>query len=191
MTSFSRRSWSAPGRKASADQFLTTELVSARAEGIRYLIDVQDAANRRMRWRKQISYFCAGYTSTLRGVEPSLNATPEEVRASGALLPTTFNAPGYFTVRVRSEFATVRTPLITLEERKRAIGSLPHVAHQLTAADRLVKLREAAGRVGEASAADRSDATIDGFMPVLQPLPPGTEAGDAAAQVKHQMRAAV
>ncbi|HEU5101435.1 MAG TPA: FtsK/SpoIIIE domain-containing protein, partial [Roseiflexaceae bacterium] len=57
------------------DAFLTTELVSARADGIRYLVDVQDAANRRMRWRKQISYFCAGYTSTLRGVEPSLNAT--------------------------------------------------------------------------------------------------------------------
>jgi hypothetical protein len=59
------------------DQFLTTELVSARADGIRYLIDVQDAANRRMRWRKQISYFCAGYTSTLRGVEPALNPRPK------------------------------------------------------------------------------------------------------------------
>jgi hypothetical protein len=173
------------------DQFLTTELVSARAEGIRYLIDVQDAAGRRMRWRKQISYFCAGYTSTLRGVEPSLNATVEEVRQAGAQIPTSFAAPGYFTVRVRSDFATVRTPLITLEERKRAISSLLHVPHQLTAADRLARLREAAGVDREAPAIDRSDATKTDFIPALQPLPRGVEAGDVPILVKHPPRAAI
>jgi hypothetical protein len=173
------------------DAFLTAELVSARAEGIRYLIDVQDAANRRMCWRKQISYFCAGYTSTLRGVEPSLNATPEEVCASGAQLPTSFKTPGYFTVRVRSDFATIRTPLITLDERKRAIGSLPHVSRQLTAADRLVKLREAPGMVGEVAVFARSDAADADLSAALQPLPWGVEAGDVAAQVKHPTRAAV
>lgn len=177
--------------EAEVDTFLTSELVSARAEGIRYLIDVQDAANRRMRWRKQISYFCAGYTSTLRGVEPSLNATPEEVRASGALLPTTFAAPGYFTVRVRSDFATIRTPLITLDERKRAIASLPHVSHQVTAADQLVKLREAPGMVSEAPVFACSDALDTDIGAALQPLPQGVEAGDVRSLVKHQMRAAV
>jgi hypothetical protein len=74
------------------DNWLTTELVSARAEGIRYLVNVQDAANRKMRWRKQIGYFCAGYTSTARGVEPSLNATVEEVKQAGAQIPTTCSA---------------------------------------------------------------------------------------------------
>jgi hypothetical protein len=143
-----------------------------------------------MRWRKQISYFCAGYTSTLRGVEPSLNAMPEEVRASGAQLPTTFSAPGYFTVRVRSDFATIRTPLITLEESKAAIGSLPHVSSQLTATERLVKLREAADRGSEAPAADRSDAANAALRAALQRLPQHVEAGDAAVQVKHQTRAA-
>jgi hypothetical protein len=172
------------------DVFLTTELVSARADGIRYLIDVQDAANRRMRWRKQISYFCAGYTSTLRRVEPSLNATPEEVRASGALLPTTFCAPGYFTVRVRSDFAIVRTPLITLDERKRAIASLPHVSHHLTAADRLVKLREALDMVSEVAASDRSDAADADFGAALQAFRSPVRAVDVAVQVKHSSRAA-
>jgi hypothetical protein len=173
------------------DTFLTSELVCARADGIRYLIDVQAAANRRMRWRKQISYFCAGYTSTLRGIEPSLNATPEEVRASGALLPTTFSAPGYFTVRVRSDFATVRTPLITLDERKRAIANLPHVSHQLVAAERLAKLREAPGMVGEAPVFACSDALDTDLSIALQPYPAGVEARDAGAQVKHLPRAAV
>jgi hypothetical protein len=173
------------------DAFLTTELVSARADGIRYLIDVQDAANRRMRWRKQISYFCAGYTSTLRGVEPSLNATPEEVRASGALLPTSFKAPGYFTVRVRSDFATVRTPLITLDERKRAIASLPPVSHHVTAADRLLKLREALGIVREAAVSGCSDAADAGLGAALQPLSSGVEAGDSAVHVEHPTREAV
>jgi len=168
------------------DTFLTTELVSARADGIRYLIDVQDASNRRMRWRKQISYFCAGYTSTLRGIEPSLNATPEEVRASGALLPTSFKAPGYFTVRVRSDYATIRTPLITLDERKRAIARLPHVSHQLTAADRLLKLREALGMMSEAAAFSRSNAKNTDPSGALQPLPEGLEVmghetGDSSA----------
>jgi len=78
--------------------------------------------------------------------------------ASGAHIPITFPAPGYFTVHVRSEFATVRTPLITLDERKRAIGSLPQVSHHLTAAERLTKLREAASMADKAPAADRSDA---------------------------------
>jgi DNA translocase FtsK/SpoIIIE-like protein len=167
------------------DAFLTTELVSARADGIRYLIDVQDAANRRMRWRKQISYFCAGYTSTLRGIEPSLNATPDEVRLSGALLPTSFKAPGYFTVRVRSDFATIRTPLITLDERKRVIASLPHVTHHLTAADRLAKLREALDMLSEVTAFARSNATDADLGAALQALPLPVEAGDMAAQVKH------
>jgi hypothetical protein len=173
------------------DAFLTAELVSARADGIRYVVDVQDAANRRMRWRKQISYFCAGYTSTFRGVEPSLNATPEEVRADGAQLPTSFNAPGYFTVRVRSDYATVRTPLITLDERKRAIASLPHVSHHLTAGDRLAKLREALGMVGEAAAFAHSHAADADLGAALQALPSPVEAVEAAAQVKHPTRAAV
>jgi hypothetical protein len=177
--------------EAEVDTFLTSELVSARADGIRYLIDVQDAANRRMRWRKQISYFCARYTSTLRGIEPALNATPEEVRASGAMLPTTFSAPGYFTVRVRSDFATVRTPLITLDERKRAIASLPHVSHQLTAADRLLKLREALGMMSEVAAFTRSNAKDADLSATLQPPPEGLEVGAAPPLVKHQTRAAV
>jgi hypothetical protein len=113
------------------------------------------------------------------------------VRASGALLPTSFKAPGYFTVRVRSDYATIRTPLITLDERKRAIESLLHVAHHLTAADRLVKLREAVARIGEAPAADRSDAAKADFMPALQALPVGVEAGDATVSVRHPTRAAV
>jgi hypothetical protein len=144
-----------------------------------------------MRWRKQIGYFCAGYTSTLRGVEPSLNATPDEVKQAGAQLPTTFSAPGYFTVRVRSDFATVRTPLITLDERKRAIASLPQTSYHLTAADRLVKLREAPDLVGEAAAFAHSDAADADLGAALQPLPSGVEAGDAAAQMKHPPRAAV
>jgi hypothetical protein len=173
------------------DAFLTTELVSARAEGMRYLVDVQDAANRKMRWRKQIGYFAAGYTNSWRGVEAALNATPEELRQASAQSPTTFAAPGYFTVRVRSEFATVRTPNITLDERKRAIASLPHVSHPLTAADQLVKLREAVGFVGEAPAVDRSNAGNADLCAALQLLPLGVEAEDAAAQVKHPSRAAV
>jgi hypothetical protein len=143
------------------DAWLTTELVSARAEGIRYAVDVQDAANRKMRWRKQIGWFAAGYTSTWKGVEPALNATPEEVKQAGGQLPTSFKAPGYFTVRVRADYATVRTPLITLHERKRVIASLPSVKLHVTATERLTRLRAAVeGRAapGEAPASARSYA---------------------------------
>lgn len=84
------RSISIERAEGEVDTFLTGELVSAPTEGMRYLIDVQDAANRRMRWRKQVSYFAAGYTSTIRGIELRLNATPEEVKAKSALLPTEF-----------------------------------------------------------------------------------------------------
>jgi hypothetical protein len=102
-----------------------------------------------------------------------------------------FNAPGYCTVRVRSDFATVRAPLITLDERKRAIASLPQTSQHLTAADRLVKLREAQGMMREAAAFARSDAADADLGAALQPLLPGVEAVDAAAELKHPTRAGV
>ena len=72
-----------------------------------------------------------------------MNVTPEEVKAKSALLPTEFVASGYFTIRVRNEFATIRTSAISLAESKRVISTLPQVPTQITMTERLVQVREA------------------------------------------------
>jgi hypothetical protein len=135
------------------DSWLTGEMVSARAEGIRYLVDVQDLANRRTRWRKQIACFAAGYTNTPDGIKPALNMGIEDIKKAGAIPPTQFRAPGYFTIRVKTDVATVRTPLITLDDRKRIIAALPRVSFTIPVTDRLRRLRQAMGEAVDGAAA--------------------------------------
>lgn len=151
------------------DSWLTGELVSARAEGMRYLIDVQDPANRKMRWRKQIACFAAGYTSTWKGIEPALNATMDEIRSAGAMLPNTFTAPGYFTVRVRSDFATVRTPAIDLPTRKAAIAELPHVEVATLVGARLAEVQALARAQGLLETEDEPTLTEEGAIDYAAP----------------------
>ena len=107
------------------EQWLERELSSARAGGIRYCIGLQNATNLKMEWRSQIGCFVAGGQSSRDADKPNLNLSTEEIRERGAIPPSALPAPGYFTVRVRRDVATVRAPLISLAERKDLLRRLP------------------------------------------------------------------
>lgn len=107
------------------ETWLERELSSARAGGIRYCIATQTVTNMKTEWRSQISCAIAGGQSSKDGDRPNLGLATDEIRDLGAIPPSALPAPGYFTVRVRREVATVRAPKIDLTERKALLARLP------------------------------------------------------------------
>lgn len=104
---------------------MVIELTSARKAGIRYWIGAQTVANRRTRWRDQISCYCVGYQDTERAIQPNAGISSAELEELGGWSPLRFPGPGYFTIRIGRQVATIRTPKIDLAERQRAIAQLP------------------------------------------------------------------
>lgn len=110
---------------SSLEQWLKTELTAARASGMRYCIAAQTVSGKSTTWRGQIGCYIAGCQSARSANEPNIGLTAEEIRERGALPPSELSAPGYFTVRVKKDVATVRAPLIDLADRKAVLAHLP------------------------------------------------------------------
>jgi hypothetical protein len=110
------------------DEWMTTELGMARASGIRYLIDVQNASTRETSWRTHIGTFFAGFQSSRDSVRPNCGMTVEELRERGAIPPNELDGPGYFTIRSGKGAFTVRAPKMDLAERNAVLARLPEGA---------------------------------------------------------------
>lgn len=107
------------------EQWLKTELTAARASGIRYCIAAQTVSGKSTTWRGQVGCYIAGCQSARSANEPNIGLSAEELRERGASPPSELPGPGYFTVRVKKDVATVRAPLVPLEDRKAVLARLP------------------------------------------------------------------
>lgn len=110
---------------AEFETWLESELVSARAAGMRYCVATQTATNMRMEWRSQIGFYVAGWQSSRDADKPNIQLSTDELRERGAIPPSELPAPGYFTVRVKRDVVTVRATYLDLAGRKAVLAKLP------------------------------------------------------------------
>lgn len=116
--------------------WLNTELTSARACGIRYIIACQTASNFSTQWRSQISLFLAGYQPSSSQDAPNVAISTSEIEAAGAVPPSKLPAPstgaaGVFCAVQGAKAINVRTTLISDQQRDYILSQLPAKAlHQ-------------------------------------------------------------
>jgi hypothetical protein len=125
---------SALGKSALGD-WLTTELVSSRAVGIRYIIASQDVSNLDTSWRRQISLFMAGVQNSQSADMPNTGMYTKDLEALGAIPPSQLPGgkygAGVFTCIHDRDTATVRTALLTKDTRRNLLARLPEKPLQI------------------------------------------------------------
>lgn len=107
------------------EHWLTRELSSALAGGIRYCILMQDASNWETGWRRQIGLAVAGGQVSRDADKPNLGMSTTEIKDRGGIPPSELPERGYFTARFYRDVVSVSIPYLTVEERKAAIARLP------------------------------------------------------------------
>lgn len=109
------------------ENWLTRELSSALAGGIRYCILMQDASNWDTGWRRQIGLAVAGGQVSRDADKPNLGMATGEIKERGGIPPSELSERGQFTVRFYRDVASVSIPFLSVEQRKEAIARLPRV----------------------------------------------------------------
>ena len=107
------------------EHWLTRELSSALAGGIRYCILMQDASNWETGWRRQIGLAVAGGQVSRDADKPNLGMSTTEIKDRGGIPPSELPERGYFTARFYRDVVSVSIPYLTVEERKAVIARLP------------------------------------------------------------------
>lgn len=108
------------------ESWLTRELSSALAGGIRYCILMQDASNWETGWRRQIGLAVAGGQVSRDADKPNLGMSTAEIKDRGGVPPSELAERGFFTARFYRDVVSVSIPYLNVEERKAAIARLPH-----------------------------------------------------------------
>jgi len=120
---------SAIGKTALGD-WLTTELVSSRALGIRYIIASQDVSGLDTTWRRQITLFMAGVQNAQSADMPNTSLYTKDLEALGAIPPSQLPggkaAAGVFTCIQDRVVSTVRTTLLAGATRQNLLARLPN-----------------------------------------------------------------
>jgi hypothetical protein len=117
------------------ESWLTRELSSALAGGIRYCILMQDASNWETGWRRQIGLAIAGGQISRDADKPNLGMSTAEIKDRGGIPPSELTERGTFTARFYRDIASVSIPYLTIDERKAAIAPLPHKNRGIDATD--------------------------------------------------------
>ncbi|MEI7770681.1 MAG: hypothetical protein WCI67_11855 [Chloroflexales bacterium] len=107
------------------ESWLTRELSSALAGGIRYCILMQDASNWETGWRRQIGLAIAGGQVSRDADKPNLGMSTAEIKDRGGIPPSELPERGCFTARFYRDVVSVSIPYLNVEERKAAITRLP------------------------------------------------------------------
>lgn len=112
------------------ENWLNTELTSARALGIRYILSSQTVSNMSTRWRSQINVFVAGFQPRADQDEPNISITAKEIESRGAVAPSNLPAPsagaqGVFCVVFETSAINVRAPYLNTQERRAWLARLP------------------------------------------------------------------
>jgi S-DNA-T family DNA segregation ATPase FtsK/SpoIIIE len=123
--------------KTDLADWLNTELTSARAAGIRYIVSGQTFTRLDTRWRSQIGLYIAGYQPRGDADEPNTSFTTKELRDLGAntdgaaigmppsALPVPPTGSGVFTCVQGRTVLTVRAPYLNKEHRLWLLDRLP------------------------------------------------------------------
>jgi len=106
------------------ESWLTRELSSALAGGIRYCILMQDASNWETGWRRQIGLAVAGGQVSRDADKPNLGMSTAEIKDRGGVPPSELAERGFFTARFYRDVVSVSIPYLNVEERKAAIARL-------------------------------------------------------------------
>ncbi|MBX0330549.1 hypothetical protein K2Z83_23105, partial [Oscillochloris sp. ZM17-4] len=109
-------------------EWMASEMSTSLAAGIIYLVDAQNNSRRATRWRTHFGTFLAGFQASESSVEPNIGMRPDEIEKLGAIPPHKLPGRGYFTARNGREVVSVRTPLISLEDREEALARMPKTA---------------------------------------------------------------
>jgi hypothetical protein len=107
------------------DDWLTTELGTSRAAGIRYILDFQNASGRETSWRSHIGCYLAGVQYAQDAVKPNIGMSVNEIRELGAIPMHELGGVDSFTVRLGRAVLSVRTPHLTLAHRIDVLNALP------------------------------------------------------------------
>lgn len=112
------------------DRWLSSELSSAAAFGIRYIVATQTASQFSTRWRGQVDLFVAGFQPSASQDQPNTGLTPAEIRAAGAVPPSELpglpHGRGVFTLVQGRQCETVRIGYIDDAQRRRWLALLPN-----------------------------------------------------------------
>ncbi|HEU4327626.1 MAG TPA: FtsK/SpoIIIE domain-containing protein [Roseiflexaceae bacterium] len=112
------------------ENWLDTELTSARAFGIRYIISAQTVSNLSTRWRSQISVFVAGFQPRTDQDEPNTAQTTKQIKERSGVPPSELPAPsagaqGVFCVAFENRVVNVRSPYLDTQARRAWLARLP------------------------------------------------------------------
>ena len=107
------------------ESWLTRELSSALAGGIRYCILMQDASNWETGWHRQIGLAIAGGQVSRDADKPNLGMSTAEIKDRGGIPPSELPERGCFTARFYRDVVSVSISYLTVEERKAVIARLP------------------------------------------------------------------
>jgi hypothetical protein len=111
--------------------WLETELSTARAYGIRYIISTQTASNFSTQWRSQISLFMAGYQPFPSQDAPNVGISTNDIETIGAIPPSKIPAPGtgaagVFCLVHGATALNVRCTYINEKQRDHWLAQLPN-----------------------------------------------------------------
>jgi len=114
------------------EKWLTSEMSTVLADGIRFLIDDQNTSGKVTDWRTHIGTYIAGFQASQDWVRPNIGMGVDELRELGGVPMNKFPGPGYFTVRSGVDVATVHAPWIDIATRQAALALLPDTALPLS-----------------------------------------------------------
>lgn len=143
--------------------WLNSELAAGRSFGMRYIIATQTASNFATRWRSQIGLYLAGFQPSDSQDTPNTGLTTKELESPQSVPPSKLPAPptgaGIFTAVHGRDCLTVRTTLLTDEQRQAWLQRLPDAPMLVAEPQRL---------------SDPAEATVNASQSSIGPLLPAT-----------------
>lgn len=131
--------------KAELADWLNTELTSARAAGIRYIVSGQTVTRLDTRWRSQIGLYIAGYQPRDDADEPNTSFSTKDLLKFGtnpdgtvvgvppSMLPVPPAGQGVFTCVQGRTVITVRSTYVNKQQRQWLLDQLPDKPLQVAA----------------------------------------------------------
>jgi len=178
------------------DRWLSSELSSAAAFGIRYIVATQTASQFSTRWRGQVDLCVAGFQPSASQDQPNTGLTAAEIRTLGAVPPSELpglpHGRGVFALVQGRQCETVRIGYLDDAQRRHWLARLPDrplAAHPMAPTvadqDQTPPIKAAIRGPAQEPAAAAGDLT-DAAISVL--LRESTPVRQIAAQLKGRMQ---
>lgn len=170
--------------KSELADWLNTELTSARAAGIRYIVSSQTVTRMDTRWRSQIGLYVAGYQPRDDADEPNTtfptkdllrfgnDMTDRQVGVPPSALPVPPDGAGVFTCVQGRTVITVRSPYVDRAQRQILLARMPERKNALHPAPKkaAVSLADEPLLAALIAASDSPMASLSDRTPVERPI---------------------